>query len=95
MGLTHPLLTWKNRQDPPWTTKYLAGRLGVQHGWLSTILNAGYRKRGGHELAYAVEVLTDGEVPALDMLLTPAEKLEIEKRIMNSSGRQEARNGEN
>jgi len=81
MAELHPLKQWQVAQDPPWSTKYLAMRLGCQHGWLSTILNANFKKRGGAEVAYAVEVLTKKKVTVLDMLLTPKERAEIRHRV--------------
>ena len=81
VGKIHPLMRWKLDREPPWTTKYLAWRLGCQIGWLSTIINSGFKKRGGAELAYSVEILTNGEIKALDMLLLPQERREIEERI--------------
>lgn len=80
-NIVHPLMKWKNDHEPPWPTKYLAWRLGCQIGWLSTIINSDFKKRGGAELAYAVEILTDGEIKALDMLLLPKERIEIEEMV--------------
>ena len=82
----HPLTKWRLRQEPPWPVTYLAQRLGTTMPWISKITSRVSKHRANPELAYAVEVLTGGEVKMVDMLLTQEQQAEIKARIGNGSG---------
>lgn len=84
----HPLTKWRLAQEPPWPVNFLARRLGTSVPWLSAFTSStlkGRQRRCSPELAYAIEVLTGGEVTMLDMLLTPDMQQEIKERIYDDA----------
>jgi len=81
----HPLTKWRMKQDPPWPVTYTAEKLGTTMTWLSKITSRVSKQRANPELAYAIEVLTKGEVTMRDMLLTQKQQEEIRNRIGNGS----------